>query len=438
MHESFDAKGKEKREEKRVEGRATGRAGAKSAAYWTFWGLNCAQFLGALNDNIFKLLLVFFLINFQGEQYRDQILALSGILFVLPFILFSSFAGKLADNYSKTRIFQGAKVLEILVMLLGVYAFAQKSVVLGYGALFAMALQSTIFGPSKLGLIPELFKREDIPRINGYLSLFVYLGITLGSTFASALSDWSQEDFVFCALFCVLIACIGTLASLFVPYSTSSAQGKVHSANVIEEVRHVLRRTSAIDKMHLMLLSYGLFYLFASYAQLSLVSFAMDAMGRTKTAGGYLNTFLGLGIGIGSFLGGSLARGRIRLDLLPLAGTGVGAGLIVLYFSASSLLLVSLWIAMIGVFGGLFVVPIDSFFQAKSPQEDRGEVVAVSNIFAFIGVLFGSALIFLFGQVVAIPVKKAYFLTGSLTIICSHILSRFLGKKSAIKLESKK
>lgn len=404
----------------------------------SFWGINIAQFLGALNDNVYKLLIVYYLIVLQGEGSRDTILAISGALFVLPFITCSAFAGKLADNFSKTHIFQFAKVLEIVVMLFGLLAFKSGNPLYCYLTLMAMSLQSTIFGPAKNGMIPEVFEEKDIAKINGWLTLFSYTGITLGSTIASVLSDWTNENFVLCGVVCVIIAVVGAISSIFVPKTPSSGIYKSHSANVIKEVLYVLSRARKIDKMILMMSCYSLFYLFASFAQLSLVSYAMDSMHLSKTAGGYLNTFIGLGIGMGSMVAGRVANSFIRLDLLPWAGAGVGIGLTVLGFIGQYPLFVMAMILFTGFLGGQFLVPLDTFIQTQSPKEDRGEMIAVTNIFAFTGVLLGSFLIFLLGSVLKISISTSYILTGLSTIACCFVLSNFLGKDSAINLSNKK
>ena len=55
--------------------------------------LNTTQFLGAMNDNILKLLIIFFLIHSQGTGKAGIITAMAGAAFVLPFLIFSAPAG---------------------------------------------------------------------------------------------------------------------------------------------------------------------------------------------------------------------------------------------------------------------------------------------------------------------------------------------------------
>ena len=83
------------------------------------------------------------------------------MIFSLPFVLFSGFAGYLSDRYSKRTMIVVCKVAEIGIMLLGMLAFLAYGT-LGYRGLlvvlFLMGTHSAFFGPGKYGILPELFR----------------------------------------------------------------------------------------------------------------------------------------------------------------------------------------------------------------------------------------------------------------------------------------
>ena len=108
------------------------------------------QFMGALNDNIFKYLIVFLLINLLGVGDSSEILFWVGVIYVVPFLLFSSNAGILADRFSKQRQMVALKVLEVLIMALGIIAFGYKSQMGLYALMFLLSLQSALFSPPKI------------------------------------------------------------------------------------------------------------------------------------------------------------------------------------------------------------------------------------------------------------------------------------------------
>src|ERR1700722_14805432 len=104
----------------------------------SFTYLNATQFLGALNDNIYKLLIVYFFIQLEGIEYSHEILASTGATFVIPFILFSAMSGVLADRLSKRDIIITTKILELVIMGFGVLALAFQSKWGAYAILFLL------------------------------------------------------------------------------------------------------------------------------------------------------------------------------------------------------------------------------------------------------------------------------------------------------------
>ncbi|NRA89939.1 MAG: MFS transporter, partial [Simkaniaceae bacterium] len=118
--------------------------------------LNIAQFLGVVNDNFFKYLIVFLFIDLKGINHSPVILTWVGIVYVLPFLLFSSAAGVLADKFSKQRMVIVLKFTEVVIMALGIVAFIFKSDWASYSLLFLLSMQSAFFGPPKYSIIPEL------------------------------------------------------------------------------------------------------------------------------------------------------------------------------------------------------------------------------------------------------------------------------------------
>src|SRR5438477_4569619 len=77
------------------------------------------QFLGAFNDNVYKIIVSMRAVHIaaatgSGSQY----LSVAGAVFVVPFLLFSGYSGHLADAVRKRTILVSVKVFEIAVMLL--------------------------------------------------------------------------------------------------------------------------------------------------------------------------------------------------------------------------------------------------------------------------------------------------------------------------------
>lgn len=139
--------------------------------------MNISQFLGVINDNVFKFLTVFLLIDIQGVEASSSILFWVGTVYVLPFLLFSSAAGVLADKFSKQKIIVALKAVEVLTTALAIFAFWLESAWACYALLFLLSLHSAAFGPSKYSIIPEIVSHEKISKANGLITSFTYLGV---------------------------------------------------------------------------------------------------------------------------------------------------------------------------------------------------------------------------------------------------------------------
>jgi MFS family permease len=161
-----------------------------------FYGMTSTQFLGAFNDNLFKQIMLLLALKAGGFDLQGPAM----IVFALPFILFSGYAGYLSDRYSKRPIIILSKVAEIAVMALGLVGFFYFNTFGLTGlmsVLFLMALQSTFFGPGKYGILPEMLRERDLPRANGWIVMTTFLAIIFGTACAGLLTDpYIAPDFV--------------------------------------------------------------------------------------------------------------------------------------------------------------------------------------------------------------------------------------------------
>ena len=154
----------------------------------SFYGITITQFLGAFNDNFYKQLMLLLAIPVAPGALDQQQVAT--IVFALPFVLFSGIAGYVSDRYSKQRVIFFAKSAEIVIMVLGLMGFLMYGIT-GYGGLlvvlFLMGIHSAFFGPSKYGILPELFLSKDLPTANGIVLMTTFLAIIFGTVGAGFL-----------------------------------------------------------------------------------------------------------------------------------------------------------------------------------------------------------------------------------------------------------
>jgi len=379
---------------------------------------NATQFLGALNDNIFRWLIIFFLIGTYGDDRASGITAVVGAVFVVPFLLFTAFAGKLADKFSKSRIIVSVKVAEVVVMAAGAAAFMLGSPVGIYIVLFLMCTQSAFFGPSKYGIVPELVEGEQLSRANSFLEAMTYSAIVIGTAAAPFLVRLTGERYFIASLVCVVVAAVGLAVSFGIGWTEPvGGGGKKASVFFVRDVWQTLRSIRGDKDLMLAVFASAYFMLLGGFMQMNLIPYGMQALGFDKTQSGYLFVIAAVGIGAGSFWAGRLSGRNVEFGIVPAGAIGLALSSMALAMIGGSKYPAFAIIFLLGVSAGLFIVPIHAFIQLRSPDKTRGEVVAASGFLGWVGVLISAGLLYLFGGILAVSAGKMFMVLGLLTLV---------------------
>jgi acyl-[acyl-carrier-protein]-phospholipid O-acyltransferase/long-chain-fatty-acid--[acyl-carrier-protein] ligase len=400
----------------------------------SFAWLNVTQFFGALNDGIFKLLVIFYILYLKGygSGSSESMATAAGItadataVFVLPFLLFSHAGGVLADRLSKSLITVWVKIAEIVVMVFGCIAISLGSQAMCYGAIFLMATQSAIFSPSKFGIIPELAGRTNLSRANSVLVGLTYLAIILGTFVPSLfLHKLFPDSYVGLGALCVAIAVIGLLSSLRIE-RTPPAQGTQRmSLLFVVKIYQTLRRTRQDAYLFMALMAAAYFLFLASFIQQNMILYSRQVLGWDWIYGGYLFTTAALGIGIGALLAGRLSGRNVEYGIVPLGA--IGLTLSCLFFSVvDSFAGAAFSGVLLGISCGLFIVPINAFIQLQSPRNEIGEILAAMNFCNFIGILLSAVVIKSIYLIPGVTASHGFFAAGLLTIILTVLTLRVL------------
>ena len=401
----------------------------------SFTYLNITQFLGALNDNVYKLLIVYFLIDQEGIENGHKILALTGAIFVLPFLLFSAFSGLLADRYSKRNIIAFTKVLELVIMLLGIGAFWYESRWASYVILFLMAAQTSLFGPSKYGILPELVPQEKISKSNGIMTSFTFLAIISGTFFASFLVDITGRNFIIAAFFCAAIALVGVIASFCIEYTPPAGASKKFDMRFLDEIVGTLKLAGQYPSLLMAVYGSAFFLFLGAFVQLNMIPLATRSLHLTDIQGGYLFLLTALGIGSGAMIAGKISGKMVELGLVPIAALGVAISCFLVHMFSGNLMLVIPMVVMLGFFGGMYEIPLDSYVQVASPKKNRGQVVAATNFLSYFGVLCASGTLYITEEWMGFSPDQGFGLMGVITLCVTVLigyqyfdyLTRFVG-----------
>src|SRR5437867_1438042 len=201
-----------------------------------FWALFVTQFQNAFSDNVLKFLTTFIIIALGfSQERRDQLVPLVGLVFALPFVLFSMTGGYLADRFSKRTVITGIKLAEIGIMSLAMVGLWRHNVVLLLGVIFLMSTHSAVFGPNKYSLLPELLGEKELSWGNGILQLGTFIASISGTVAAGLLSDTFGRNQIWSGAILVGLAMFGTLTSLGISRIPAANPAKQFRVNFLGE-----------------------------------------------------------------------------------------------------------------------------------------------------------------------------------------------------------
>jgi acyl-[acyl-carrier-protein]-phospholipid O-acyltransferase/long-chain-fatty-acid--[acyl-carrier-protein] ligase len=400
-----------------------------------FGGLVATQFLTAVNDNVFRWLVIGIGKDYAKDDVANILMA-GTVCLVLPYLLLAAPAGYLADRFRKRSVIIGCKVAEIVLMLLAVGAIllghtGSTPVVLGslFSVLTLLGCQAALFSPARAGALPETLHPKWLSAANGVFSLATVMatvvGMVIGSWLAEKTGDKGLAHWEWSAAALIGVAVLGTLTSLLIT-PTPAANPSLHfpwsfPAQTVRDLQ-LLWGYPAIFRVSLGIL---FFYSIGAIAQLNIDQMAAEGGATTETAKIPLLIALIAGVCVGSVLAGIWSGDHVELGLLPLGALGMACGSMLLFtvpremFVAGSeytgsLVWACMLLAFLGTSAGLFDVPLEAYLQHRSPRDKRGSILAANNLLTFSGILVASVF-FAF----LLPVLKSpgiFLLAGLLTL----------------------
>ncbi|MSP85903.1 MAG: MFS transporter [Methylotenera sp.] len=382
------------------------------------------QFLGAFNDNVFKTALIT-LVVFHASSLSDidsvMLATILPGLFILPFFLFSATAGQIADKFEKSRIMRYVKMFEIALMLFASAGFFLNNIALLGAALFMMGMHSTLFGPVKYAYLPQHLTENELVGGNGMVEMGTFAAILLGQVLGASLAVQTNHALL-TSIATITIAMTGYWISCEIPDSPAAEASLKINWNPITEIFHNLKFAWRHQVIWLALIAISWFWFYGATLLAQFPSFAKNVLKGDESVFILLLTVFSTGIGLGSLLCEKLSKDGLGLGLVVFGGIGLSLSGADLYFTSNgfpsaaeiqnySQLLGRLqnWrllfdIALIGLFGGLYIVPLYALIQTRAEKSHQSRVIAANNILnALFMVAAAGFSLFLFKQGFNIP-----------------------------------
>ena len=361
-----------------------------------FW----TQFLGAGNDNLYKNALVIF-VAFHAASLTsldpNSLVNLAGAVFIAPFVLFSASSGQLADKLEKSRLIRWIKLFEIVIMAIGFAGFWWRDLTLLFAALALLGVHSTLFGPVKYAILPQHLTNEELVGGNGLVEMGTFVAILLGTIAGGLVVAIDGTGPVVAGAVAVGVAIAGYLVSRRIPRTPAVDPGLAINWNPFTETWKNLRFAQENRVVWLSMMGISWFWFYGATFLAQFAGFARDVLGGNEHVVTFLLALFSIGIGIGSLLCERLSGRRVELGLVPFGSIGLTVFAIDLWFASRGLRATELadlavffqqsahWrvaadLVLIGLFGGLYIVPLYALIQERSAPSHRSRIIAANNI----------------------------------------------------------
>lgn len=384
-----------------------------------FFALLVTQALGACNDNIYRMIVSLLVISASS---KGGALSVAAVVFIVPGLIFSGYAGYFADRYSKRYVLIFTKSIEIVAMLLGAIILHLEQPILLFSVLFLMATQSTFFSPAKYGILPEMLPPEALSKANGLYQLTTFVAIIIGTAIGGLLMQLFRHNLPLIGLILVGIAVIGTLCSLVVTKVKPSGSVVRFSSNPYMEVYRGWQRILHDSELAVIVIGVSFFWGLGMAVQLAVLLLGKQVLLLSDGAIALLNVALGLGIGVGSIFAGWLSKNRIEPGLILVGGIGITFGAIGVGFAPPSLSQVYIGLLILGVSGGFYIVPLNALLQHRPATVEKGRIIASTNFLNSIAMLVAAGAIWLFRDIFNLNAATLFVLLGMFAFILVSLL----------------
>jgi len=337
-------------------------------------------------------------IVFKTFDGTEQIILTTIInaLIIIPFILLFSPSSFISNKYPKDKIIKTSAFIGMILSAGMVFAYLNGLFFVSFGILFLLGIQSAIYSPAKYAYIKILYGKDNLAKGNSHVqatvTFFILFSLTMFSflfenSYSFAKTDLISPDILLNSFLYISQIILGLSIFEFILSLKFKTTEKTNSEmkfslpdyfqlKLLKKNINILKNTngillSIIGLSILMGITQGLLAVFPAYAQEFLhIDNVLEINGLWAMAG--------LGMILGSFIYSKYSTEYIELGTVPIGGLGVTTTLFLMTILDSYFLL-SIDFIFFGIFGALFIVPLNSFIQFNAEDKSEGSVLAGNN-----------------------------------------------------------
>jgi len=360
-------------------------------------------------------------VPFQIKEMTNSYIAvgLSGVVEIVPLILFGLYGGVLADYVDRKKMVWATEFasLVLVAILLANSLSPNPNLILIYVVIGLFAAVNGLQRPSADAILPRLVGHADLPAASALMSLRWQLGVIVGPTIGGILI----------ASFSVSVGYIADIATFFISLAflarvknvpANPEAEKPSLAGLLEGIRYGLRRQD-LRGTYLIDLA-AMFFAMPT----ALIPFWADQLG-TPWALGFLYAAGTVGSVAVTLTSGWTKRYRFHGRAVILAAIGWGVA-IALAGISNSLILVLFFLAAAGAADMVSALFRGVIWNQTIPDELRGRLAGIELLSYSIGPLAGQMRAASMAAVTSLNFSVTF--GGILCVVSVAILAAFLPK----------
>lgn len=377
-----------------------------------------AQFFSALADNILFITAIAYLKVLYGSD--TPLLPYLQESFVVAFILLAPFVGVFADSIPKNKVMIISNGIKIIGALFMVFHFNTlfSYLIVGIGA--------AIYSPAKYGILVQLLPKEQLVKANSLMEGSTIIAILLGVITGGLLIDYYSIELTFKIVIGIYLT--ATILNLFI--STVKVEHKLKNKNILNMIKLFFKNIKILfsDKdTRIAILGTSTFWGVGSMLRVFLFAWIpfMFHIQDNSTPSNLMGA-LSIGIVIGAIFASRYFNLKNAMKSI-IFGILLGLSIVVLSF-ISNLYIAGSVLILLGIFGGLLVIPLNSLIQENGHEKiGAGAALSIQNFFEniFMLIIVG---IYNIAIIIGIPLNIFLGLSGILLAGLMFFLKRSLLK----------
>jgi acyl-[acyl-carrier-protein]-phospholipid O-acyltransferase / long-chain-fatty-acid--[acyl-carrier-protein] ligase len=419
-----------------------------------FLPLFLTQFQEALTDNLIKnalIIMAVYEIYAGNPDASNTIVALAGALLMIPYFIFSALSGQIADKFDKSIVTRFIKGFEIFSMMLAVYGFYTENITILLVTVFLLGLHSTFFGPIKYSILPQHLKDKELIAGNAFIEGGTFIAILIGGILGTEMPGFFSSvslsaGAVYVAIFGVILAFGGFVISFYIPKAPSLEPDLKIDVNIVKSTKQIIGYSMQNKRVFRAILGVSWFWLIGMVFMTLLPNFVKNTLNAQNSVFTLFLVVFSVGIAFGSIICERVQREYLDTRYVPVGALGMSIFLIILFILTAgyspniasgtvcslSLFLSSAYnwmividVLLIAMFGGFYVVPLNTVIQIWSEKKYMSRIIAANNIINSLFMVVG-AIFFLVCVQIDISIPFVVVILGILNLMVSIYICKIL------------